>query len=67
MRELDTKFINDIKATDKMNMKDKQIFEEVERLEKENKVNNKNKLRDEVILEMEKKKPLSRGGRRVLK
>ena len=55
MRELDTKFINDIKATDKMNMKDKQIFEEVERLEKENKVNNKNKLRDEVILEMEKK------------
>ena len=55
MRELDTKFINDIKATDKMNMKHKQIFEEVERLEKENKVNNKNKLRDEVILEMEKK------------
>ncbi len=55
MRELDTKFINDIKQTDRMNLKDKKIFEEVESLQKENKVNHKNKLRDEVILEMEKK------------
>jgi len=55
MRELDTKFIQDIKSTDKMNLKDKQIFNEIERLQKENKVGHKNKLRDEVILEMEKK------------
>lgn len=55
MRDLNNKYIKDLKATDIENLKENEVYLEVQRLQKENKVNNKNKLRDEVILDMEKK------------
>jgi len=55
LRESNTKYIKDIKSNDVSNLKEKKLYAEVERLQKENKLAHKAKLRDEVILDMEKK------------